>query len=161
MADWMGFFTAELGAAAALAGLVMVAISINLPKILEDPSLPGRAAETLALPTGVLVVASYVLVPGQPPVALGSEIVGAGALMWLLPTYLQLRLRRAQGRGARWQTFVPRVLLTQFSALPIIAAGVMILEGAPNAFYWMVPGVITALISTVINAWVLLVEILR
>jgi len=161
MADWTAFFSAELGAAAALAGLVMVSISINLPKILEDPSLPGRAAETLALPTGVVVVASYVLVPGQSAVALGSEIAGAGALMWLLPTYLQLRLRHAQGRGAHWRNFVPRVLLTQVSALPVIAAGGMLMTGTPGAFYWMVPGIVTALISTVINAWVLLVEILR
>ncbi len=30
-----------------------------------------------------------------------------------------------------------------------------------NAVAWMVPGVIASLISTVINAWVLLVEIVR
>ncbi len=33
--DWIPFFTAEVGATAALAGLVTVAISINLSRILE------------------------------------------------------------------------------------------------------------------------------
>ncbi|HEY0107696.1 MAG TPA: hypothetical protein VGB91_16565, partial [Rhizomicrobium sp.] len=66
MGDWTAFFAAELGAAAALAGLVMVAISINLNRILADPVLPGRAVETLAAPTGVLVISSFALVPHQP-----------------------------------------------------------------------------------------------
>jgi hypothetical protein len=30
-----------------------------------------------------------------------------------------------------------------------------------GALYWIVPGVVVSLIATVINAWVLLVEILR
>jgi modulator of FtsH protease len=44
---WSDFFVAEVGAAAALSGLVVVAISINLKRILTVPVLPGRAAETL------------------------------------------------------------------------------------------------------------------
>jgi hypothetical protein len=161
MADWTGFFAAEVGAAAALAGLVMVAISINLGKILGDPLLPGRAVETLVLPTGVLVAASYALVPGQSPSLFGAEVVAAGAVMWSLPVYLQLRARGAASRGAAWGNFWPRVLLAQISSVPIVVSGILVLKGAPEALYWIVPGIVTALIATVINAWVLLVEILR
>ena len=161
MGDWTGFFAAELGAAAALAGLVMVAISINLGRILADPVLPGRAVETLVLPTGVLVAASYALVPAQPPVVLGVEIALTGIAMWVVPAWLQRRVRRSQSRGAALRNFLPRVLLVQFSSLPIVVAGVLICLGSDNAFYWMVPGIVTSLIATVINAWVLLVEILR
>ena len=40
-ADWANFFVAEVGASAALSGLVVVAISINLSRILFFPQLPG------------------------------------------------------------------------------------------------------------------------
>src|ERR1700712_822456 len=81
MQDWSGFFRAELGAAAALAGLVIVAISINVSRILSDPSLPGRAAETLVSPSGVLIVCSFLLVPHQPRWVLGGEVTVTGAMM--------------------------------------------------------------------------------
>lgn len=41
---WTGLFFAEVGASAALAGLLFVAISINLDRILTGPGLPGRPA---------------------------------------------------------------------------------------------------------------------
>ncbi|MEJ0041765.1 MAG: hypothetical protein WDM81_05945 [Rhizomicrobium sp.] len=161
MGDWTGFFAAEVGAAAALAGLVMVAISINLTRILADPVLPGRAVETLILPTGALVASSFALVPGQPPLAFAVEIALTGAVMWLLPVLLQLRVRRFQSRGAALQNFLPRIALAQASSLPMIVSGVLTYLGDDTALYWMVAGIVTSLIATVINAWVLLVEILR
>jgi hypothetical protein len=44
-AGWDNFFVAEVGAAAALSGLLFVAVSINLTRILAIPHLPARAAE--------------------------------------------------------------------------------------------------------------------
>ena len=35
MGNWHGFFSAEVGASAALAGLLFVATSINLPRIVK------------------------------------------------------------------------------------------------------------------------------
>jgi modulator of FtsH protease len=49
-AGWDSSFVAEVGAPAALAGLLFVAVSINLTRILQFPQLPGRAAETLIFP---------------------------------------------------------------------------------------------------------------
>jgi hypothetical protein len=39
---WANFFVAEVGAAAAPSGLIIVAISINLQRILSFPQLPDR-----------------------------------------------------------------------------------------------------------------------
>jgi hypothetical protein len=66
MGEWSDFFVAELGAAAALTGLVIVGISINVTRILAMPGLIGRAAETLIAPTGLLVISTFALVPHQP-----------------------------------------------------------------------------------------------
>jgi len=140
MGAWSDFFVAELGAAAALAGLVMVAISINLARILDDPGLPGRAAETLVAPSGVLVV--------------------IGLLMMVAPVAVIARLlRRKLSVGPGY--IAGRVLLAAFSCVPFVVSGALLMASAPAALYWLVPGVIVSLVATVLNAWVLLVEILR
>ena len=70
---WQSFFEAEVGAAATLTGLLFVAISINLTKILGHRQLPGRAGESLVILMADLAVASVVLVPRQPAGTLGLE----------------------------------------------------------------------------------------
>ena len=85
--DWANFFGAEAGAAASLTGLVIVAISINLSRILSFPQLPGRAIETLVMLVGVLLVSSVGLAPGQPKAALGMEIFAIGSAMWRVARY--------------------------------------------------------------------------
>jgi hypothetical protein len=162
MQEWAGFFTAELGASAALAGLVIVAISINIARILADPTLPGRAAETLVAPTGVLVASSLALVPGQPALGLGIEILCTGAVMGILPVLLIA----SAARGGKVHAFylAARAVLASLAFLPFVVAGTLLVTGMADirlAFYWMVPGVIVSLVATVLNAWVLLVEILR
>ncbi|HEX3674763.1 MAG TPA: hypothetical protein VHU87_10850 [Rhizomicrobium sp.] len=161
MGSWADFFVAELGAAAALTGLVIVAISINVTRILAHPLLPGRAAETLVAPTGVLVVASCALIPHQPDWLFASELGVIGALMWLIPVWLQARVIGSGESYSSWRFLVPRALLGQFSSLPFLVAAVLIVLGHSSGLYWIVPGVVVSLIVTVINAWVLLVEILR
>src|ERR1700685_3706967 len=96
MAEWSDFFVAEVGASAALAGFVIVAISINLARIIAFPWLPGRAAETLVAPTGVLIVSSYMLAPHQPASQLAIELIVSAAAMWLVPTVIQFRTARQQ-----------------------------------------------------------------
>ncbi|MGH9692052.1 MAG: hypothetical protein ACRD4C_13405 [Candidatus Acidiferrales bacterium] len=55
-AGWNRFLNAET-IAATLAGLIFGAVSINLSKIVAYPGVAGRAAEALALLTGLLLVA--------------------------------------------------------------------------------------------------------
>jgi hypothetical protein len=45
LGEWSEFFVAQAGAAAVLAGLVFVGVSINLDKIIGIPSLPSRVLE--------------------------------------------------------------------------------------------------------------------
>src|SRR5438105_15708386 len=89
------------GAAAALTGLVVVALSLHAKAIMAHPLYRDRAlAAILALMTQVFLSAA-VLVPGQPPAALGVEI-GIAALFWLARSlwaipYILNNTRRLRG----------------------------------------------------------------
>jgi hypothetical protein len=61
---WHDSFMGTIGAAAALTGLLFVAISINLEQILRYPQLPGRAAGTLGILVSGLLVSGFALAPG-------------------------------------------------------------------------------------------------
>jgi len=65
----------------ALAGLVFVAVSINIRRILSVPSLPGRAGETVILFLGALCECALVLIPHHPVTALGFELLISGTLV--------------------------------------------------------------------------------
>src|SRR4051812_48838511 len=76
---WHDFFVAMAGASAALAGLVMVALSVNIKAILALPSLPARAGAAVGSLVLAVVICGLALIPGQPAALLGAEVlVGAG-----------------------------------------------------------------------------------
>jgi hypothetical protein len=158
MQGWNDFFMAEAGAAAALAGLLFVAVSINLKRILKFPHLPARAVEALVALVSVLAVSTWALVPGQPPMAYGLEIGGTGLAVWIAQT------------ATLWTTFESsrkyprlglRVAMCQLSAIPFVVAGLLLCLGRPGALYWTVPGTLFSFACGLYDTWVLLVEIQR
>jgi modulator of FtsH protease len=158
LADWANFFVAEVGAAAALSGLVFVAVSINLTRILAIAHLPDRAAETLFLLLGVLVVATFGLVPGQGEVAFGLEVAGTGVAVWGVCVRSQVVAYRDP---AARQWLLHRIVWTQLATLPFVIGGGLLVRGHPAGLYWLVPGVLASFSAGMQNAWVLLIEILR
>jgi modulator of FtsH protease len=159
---WSDFFVAQAGATAALAGLVIVAISINLKAIVEGRLLSGRAAETVAMLGAVLVLSTLALVPGQGIAALGGEILMLGLANAGFHGLVLFRARRFHhDKEARWM----RYLLALGSVLPMLLAGLSLLAGPegwlPGGLYWLVPAVVFGLVGGLLNSWVLLVEILR
>jgi hypothetical protein len=159
-AEWQSLFVAEAGASAALAGLLFVAISINLARILQGVGLSGRAGEAVLLLVAVLVVSTLALVPGQSPTVLGTELLAAGLVAWSALVTIHVRAVRGQvGPSSRF--LAGRIVLAQTAVLPLPVAGVSLLLGADGGLYWLVPGVVFCLVVAVLNAWVLLIEILR
>jgi hypothetical protein len=63
--QWSSFLSAEVSASAALTGLLFVAVSINLARILASRQLTPRVAKALVMLVGILFAASLCLVPGQ------------------------------------------------------------------------------------------------
>jgi hypothetical protein len=139
---------------------VFVAMSINLRRILEYPQLPGRAAETLAMLVGALIVCSIGLVPGEPAWLLGAQYLVAGVVIWLFPTINLIRHSRHYRRYMGWG-LVATVAFSQGATLPFMVAGIALMGGHAWGLYWLAPGVMFCFLAGVLNAWVLLVEIMR
>jgi hypothetical protein len=157
---WESLLVAEAGVAAVLAGLLFVAGSINLTKILQHPGLPGRAAEAIGLLTGVLVACTLGLVPGQPHALLGGELLAAGLGAWLVQAGIHLRAVRHRA-GPSPAVLGGRIALAQAAVLPLPVAGLSLLLGVGGGLYWLAPGIILGVVVAVLDSWVLLIEILR
>jgi modulator of FtsH protease len=158
-AGWESFFVAEVGAAAALAGLLFVALSINLSKVLAFPQLPGRAAEGLLALVGILVASTLGLVPGQARVLFGVELAVLGGAIWGVPVWMQSRVAHDPKAPRYWM--IVRVATHQLSTVPMVVAGVSLLAQVGGGLYWLVPATILSFAASLINSWVLLVEIQR
>jgi hypothetical protein len=158
-AGWENFFVAEVGASAALLGLLFVAVSISLAKVLEYRHLPGRAAEALIVLIAVLVTSTCCLIPGQSPLVLGAEITAMGAIAWLMP--MRLQIRNSHQPGVRRWWVINRIVLTQLSSLPMLAAGISLIAERGGGLYWLVPGVVCSFATAIFGGWVLLVEVNR
>jgi hypothetical protein len=159
-AEWDSLFLAEAGASAALAGLLFVALSINLDRILKGAGLPGRAGEAIMLLLAVLVVSTWALVPGQSSTVLGAELLGSGVAVWLIVVGIHVQAVRGHVAPSR-SLLVRRIVLAQAAILPLLIGGVSLLLRAGGGLYWLVPGILLCLLVAVLDAWVLLVEILR
>jgi hypothetical protein len=158
---WTTFFVAASGASAALAGLVFVALSVNISHIIKAPHLPPRAAATISTLILILVCSMAELIPQRPP-TLGVEIFVFGICGYYLQveSARQTIAARSQFNRPRWES-VLHALLGQIQVLPFIIGGILLWAGRNYGSYWIGAGCIAIFIFSVLNSWVLLVEILR
>jgi len=159
-AGWAVFAGTSATAAAALAGFLFIAVSINLREILDSPSLPGRVAETLILLGTPLVTSLLLLVPGQSRLALGLELLAAGLVIGTVEGVLDYRTPRVDEETTRTWIF-GRLLPSLVTCGCLVLAGATLLGQAGGGLYWMVPSVIAAFAFGLFNVWVLVIEILR
>jgi modulator of FtsH protease len=157
--EWKDLFVAVAGASAALTGLLFVAVSINLERILKFEGLPERALETLLFLVSVLLVSIIGLIPGQSHVALGLELL----LFSLVTTLVILRLPtiRAGEVDIERSWAIARWVVWLAATLPFIIGAASVLAECGGGLYWVVAGILFAIIAAVASAWVLLLEILR
>ena len=160
LADWQTYLAVQAGAAATLTGLVFVAVSINLTRILSIPGLPGRAFDALLQSLQVFFIASFALVPGQSIEMLATEIMVVAVVSMGSQLISQRHYMRLQPDHPRsW--LVTRAAMTLAGTLPFCIAALLMLLGFPVALYGIVLGAVLSFIAAVLGAWVLLIEILR
>ena len=166
MDGWHDFFVAMAGAAVAFAGLVLVSVSINLDRIIEQPGLVGRSSGPLIVLFTLFVASSTMLIPDQRSWFYGIELL-AIALVFALVIGSVLRRQRTASRSLEQQGRIPahsfhaRVALCAVTALFLLAGGLMLLGEDARGLYVLVPAIFAGFLFSFLEAWVLLVEIDR
>ena len=158
MQDWGIFFAAQVGASAALAGLIFVSVSLSLAKIIASAHLPTRAFQALVVLLEILVIASLAIVP-QSRATLGAEVLIIGAAIWALVLAFDRGSLKSAGTDYRARALA-RMALSQVAALLYVVAGIVLLASS-SGLYWLVPAIIGSYLIAMLDAWVLLVEINR
>lgn len=158
---WENFFVAQVGASAALLGLLFVGISLNLGRILSSPVLPQRALFGLMLLLAVLGISLVTLVPSWGMAVLGGAVLVVAALLIVLGARIHLALLAERRAAALSFAFALNVGLFVASVLPLAVAGALLVSGAAQGLGWLAAGMILATVKAVVDAWVLLVEINR
>ncbi len=160
MPSWDQFYAAQVGASAALTGLLFVGISLNMTKILAVPALPARAMKSLALLVTVLILSSLELIPGESDLAFGILLLAVVASATYVVVRLSatvLRLNPAEYRRvAAYELAVVGVVAVLYFG----AAGAALFGDALSS-YLVVAGMLLSIVIAIIDSWVLLVEVNR
>jgi hypothetical protein len=156
---WHEFFVAQAGAGAALAGLLFVALSINIDKIIKLPWLPPRAAVTIVLLLGSVIEALIGLWPHQSTLITGIEELVVAIIVFVFTIRLTIAASRAPKEFASG-TFLS-AFIVQLSAVPALAGAIALCFGLETGLYALAFSMLIAIIVAFLNSWVLLVEILR
>jgi modulator of FtsH protease len=160
MSGWENFLVAQVGASAALAGLLFVGVSLNLPKIIVGTSLPNRALQALTFLMTILILSSLLLMPGQPLSLAGAETLSVGITLWVLVLGLDIQnLRKTERQYRRF--IVQNSVLNQVTVLAYILTGFAILGLGAGGLYGLALIAIFSYLKAVSDAWVLLIEINR
>jgi hypothetical protein len=157
---WDAFFAAEVGAAAALAGLIFVGISINLQRIISLPTVANRALQSLLLLVGVLAIESLLLVPDQTSADQGIMVLAVAVPLWVGLNWIEARSWKLVEKRWRGQ-FLVHTLELQIPSGLFSVGGVLLVGTSSYSLYWLAPATIVAFFVAIIESWVILVEINR
>ena len=152
MESWEEFAVVTGGAAAALTGLLFVAVSIRLDVIAASTELRSRAAQTLTLFLTITLVAVLFAIPDQPEWLFGSELTALAVAGGVVMSILDRRAHRQQSQE-RVAHILDRVSPNVLTMALIGIGGILIAVGVDWGLYLQVPAVIAALVGGVIGAW--------
>jgi modulator of FtsH protease len=142
------------GGAAALTGLVFVAMTLHLEDITGDPVHRHRARTILTGLTAVFIRCALVLMGGQNGQAVAIELIG---VLLVVEAILYSSIRQAAAsadRGVLLRT------LGSFACLVLEQIGALILFfGNESGLYVVAVGMMSSFIFMVTGAWLLLVGV--
>lgn len=151
---WHDYFMTVGGGAAALTGLVFVAMTLHLDEIINNPVHRHRARTILAGLTAVFIRCALVLMGGQNAQAVAIELI---AVLVVVEALLYRSIRQAASDADN------QVLLRtigSFACLVLEQVGALILFfGVSWGLYVVALGMMSSFIFMVTGAWLLLVGV--
>ncbi|MDH6181193.1 hypothetical protein M2152_001375 [Microbacteriaceae bacterium SG_E_30_P1] len=156
ISDWSELFVAAAGASAALAGLIIVAMSVNVDVIVASPSMPSRAGATISVLVLATLISIVALIPGLSVSATGWVILVIALAGTVLPLESAVRLVRDKVSSP-----LAKSAVLVIPTLAMVVGGVVLVTGDAAGLYWVVAGIVLGFVGTVLNAWVVLIELRR
>jgi modulator of FtsH protease len=152
---WHDFFLAAAGGAAALTGLLFVALSLHIRFVTSSRMHRGMAWGSLIGLVLVLVTSLVTLIP-QARQWNGGEllIVNLGYLLLIGPGQIA-NLRRMNFPIAS----VTRVAVGYLLAVIGVWGGFGLIAGVGGGLYWIALQVVAIVVWNLLNAWLLLIDI--
>ena len=159
-AGWHDFYVMTGGAAAALAGLLFVAMSLHAREIMANRFFSNRAVGTVMSLASQLLISGAVLIPGQPLVLLGVE-VEAAALFFLGFIILQILTRgsEAPAVASTWTHQLMEMVGGTLWILLFNAAGVSLLFRVGGGLYLLAVVMFFMFAWNIYLAWILITEV--
>jgi hypothetical protein len=161
---WHDFFIAAAGAAAALSGLIFVAVSINLREILAEEKkigssyLTGRALESLVALLIVLGISLVGLDPSIDREAFAGVLLFCAAGSAVSPVRSTSAYRTSHVKPVAYDL---RLFLSLLLVAAYAVSGATLLAQGGGGLQWLPFAFILAVTIAATNAWILLVEVLR
>jgi len=154
IASWHDYFLVVGGGAAALTGLVFVAMTLHLEEITKDPVHRHRARTILTGLTAVFIRCSLALMGGQSGQAIAIELIG---VLVVVEVILYSSIRQAANSADRWVLYRT---IGSFACLILEQAGALVLFfGNTYGLYAVGIGMMSSFIFMVTGAWLLLVGV--
>jgi len=154
LGPWRDFFVMVGGGAAALTGLVFVAMTLHLEDIVHHPVHRHRSRTILTGLTAVFLRCGLILMGTQPRQAIAIEIIAV-----LLVVEIVLYRSTLDALNAPDRSVVFRAA-GSFATLVIEQLGAVILLSGPSwGLYVVAIGMISSFVFMVTGAWLLLVGV--
>jgi len=152
--QWHDYFITVGGAAAALTGLVFVALSLNPRVIANDPTHRYRAVGTLAGFGAIFVICGLALMGGQDHRAVGVEWLAVSAAATVVYVYGYVRAIRsgASSLGLQSRRLFVGTALHFFE----IAGSVLLISGYLTGLYLAAISMTLLLAFMITGAWLLI-----
>jgi len=155
--QWNNFFVMVGGGAAALAGLIFVAMSTNHAIILRNKTHKNRAINMLTGFTAAFMASGLALMGNQSPEALGYEWL----LLWVIATIVFIRgyvIAIRSGMSSIGLT-IPRLAGGTICYLAEVVAAIFLILGYSSGLYIAAVAIIVLFAFLISGAWLLMIGI--
>lgn len=159
-AAWQNFYVMTGGAAAALTGLLFVAMSLHAKTIMENRFFSNRAVGTLMSLGSQLLLSGAVLIPGQPLWLLGVEVEAVA--LFFLATTIRAVLTRGPESGAVAMSLRHQLIELVGGSIwnvLFVASGISLVVRAGGGLYLLAAVMFFMFGWNIYIAWILITEV--